>query len=62
MLADTAILAKTAVGRDAVAKRSHGLNPRQRAVLISINGELDIGALRRRLGMEIGRASCRERV
>lgn len=51
MLADTAILAKTAVGRDAVAKRSHGLNPRQRAVLISINGELDIGALRRRLGM-----------
>lgn len=51
MLEDTAILAKTAAGRDAVAKRSHGLNPRQRAILISINGELDIGALRRRLGM-----------
>jgi hypothetical protein len=51
MLKDTAILAKTAVGREAVAKRSHGLNPRQRAILISINGELDVGALRRRLGM-----------
>jgi hypothetical protein len=51
MLKDTAILAKTAIGRDAVAKRSHGLNPRQRAILISINGELDVGALRRRLGM-----------
>lgn len=51
MLTDTAILAKTASGRDAVAKRSHGLNPRQRAILISINGELDIAALRRRLGM-----------
>jgi len=50
MLDTTQVLAKTDLGRDAISKRSHGLNPRQRAVLISINGELSVGALRARFG------------
>ncbi|MBX3727303.1 MAG: MarR family transcriptional regulator [Xanthomonadales bacterium] len=50
MLDTTQVLAKTDLGRDAISKRSHGLNPRQRAVLISINGELSVGDLRARFG------------
>lgn len=50
MLDTSQVLVKTDLGRDAISKRSHGLNPRQRAVLISINGELSVGALRASFG------------
>lgn len=50
MLNDATVLTKTHAGRDAVARRSHGLNPRQRALLISINGELSAAQLRQRFG------------
>lgn len=48
MIVTTTVLVKTEAGREALAKRSHGLTPRQRALLISINGELDITQLRTR--------------
>jgi hypothetical protein len=48
MIVTTTVLVKTDAGREALAKRSHGLTPRQRALLISINGELDIAQLRTR--------------
>lgn len=48
MIVTTTVLVKTEAGREALAKRSHGLTPRQRALLISINGELDIAQLRTR--------------
>ncbi len=48
MIVTSTVLVKTEVGREALAKRSHGLTPRQRALLISINGELDIAQLRTR--------------
>lgn len=48
MIVTSTVLVKTESGREALAKRSHGLTPRQRALLISINGELDIAQLRNR--------------
>lgn len=50
MLDNDTVLVKTAAGRDAIAQRTHALNPRQRALLISINGELSVGELQRRFG------------
>lgn len=50
MLDNRTMLAKTDLGREAVARRTHNLNPRQRAVLISINGETDVAALSSRFG------------
>lgn len=50
MLDKATVLGKTDSGRDAIANRTHNLNPRQRALLISINGETDVGALLARFG------------
>lgn len=50
MLENRTVLAKTDLGREAVARRTHNLNPRQRAILISINGETTVGALSTRFG------------
>lgn len=54
MLDNQAVLAKTDTGRDAVARRTHQLNPRQRALLISINGESDVAGLVQRFGAGAG--------
>jgi hypothetical protein len=43
---DGVIPVKTAAGRAEVGDRRHKLGPRQRMVLISINGELSVGAIR----------------
>ncbi len=50
MLDNRMVMGKTDDGRDAVANRTHNLNPRQRALLISINGETDVGGLIARFG------------
>jgi hypothetical protein len=50
MLDNRTVLAKTDSGRDAIANRTHNLNPRQRALLISINGETDLAGLLGRFG------------
>ena len=50
MLDNRTVLGKTDSGRDAIANRTHNLNPRQRALLISINGEMDVGTLLGRFG------------
>lgn len=50
MLDNRTVLAKTDSGRDAIANRTHNLNPRQRALLISINGETDVANLIGRFG------------
>lgn len=55
-LDDNAILNKTAAGRDEISKRQHGLSVRQRALLISINGELSVNALRQRFAGGQGEA------
>lgn len=52
MLENTAVLAKTDLGRDAITRRTHNLSPRQRALLISINGEADVAQLVARFGAE----------
>ena len=44
---DDSIPAKTPAGRLEVEQRAMRLNPRQRAVLIAINGERKLGAVRR---------------
>lgn len=48
MIVASTILVKTERGRQALAQRTPGLTPRQRALLISINGELDVAQLRER--------------
>lgn len=52
MLDNQAVLAKTDLGREAIARRTHNLGPRQRALLISINGEASVGQLLSRFGAE----------
>jgi hypothetical protein len=52
MLDNEAVLAKTDLGREAIARRTHNLGPRQRALLISINGETNVGQLLARFGAE----------
>ena len=50
MLDTRTVLGKTDGGRDAIANRTHNLTPRQQALLISINGDTDVGGLLRRFG------------
>jgi len=50
MLDNRTVLGKTGDGRDAIANRTHNLNPRQRALLISINGVTDVAGLIGRFG------------
>src|SRR5690606_9933120 len=50
MLDKGTVLGKTDSGREAIANRSHNLNPRQRALLISINGGMNVGELLARFG------------
>lgn len=49
-LAPGTVLGKTEVGREAVQRRTLPLTPRQRAILISINGSLTVGELCKRFG------------
>lgn len=50
MLVPETVLGKTELGREAVQRRTLPMTPRQRAILISINGSLSVGELCRRFG------------
>ncbi|MBX3725255.1 MAG: hypothetical protein KF823_04985 [Xanthomonadales bacterium] len=49
-LAPGTVLGKTELGREAMQRRTLPLTPRQRAILISINGRLTVGELCKRFG------------
>ncbi len=50
MLVPGTVLGKTEQGREAVQRRTLPMTPRQRAILISINGSLTVAELCRRFG------------